>query len=118
MNLAWNASADPTVVGYAVYYGPAPGNYTNRLDAGAALSLTTPTLPDGSYYFSATSRDAKGNESDFANVVSTNISTTITAVAPVITTQPASVSATPGTSATFSINVSGTTPLSYQWRFN
>ncbi|MGZ4972118.1 MAG: hypothetical protein ACXWDN_05110, partial [Limisphaerales bacterium] len=85
VNLAWDASSDPTVVGYSVYYGPGPGNYTNRLDAGAALTLTTPALADGTYYFSATSRNANGMESDFANVVSTNISTTVIGTAPAIT---------------------------------
>jgi hypothetical protein len=118
VNLAWDASPDPTVVGYSVYYGPAPGNYTNRLDAGAALTLQTPALADGTYYFSATSRNTNGVESDFANVISTNISTTVSATPPAITSQPTSASAVPGGSATFSVTVSGTAPLSYQWLFD
>ncbi len=101
-----------------MYYGPAPGNYTNRLDAGTALTLTTPVLPGGTYYFTATSHDANGTESDFANIVSTNIATTISGTAPVVTTQPSSVTAYSGASATFSLMVSGTMPLSYQWRLN
>ncbi|MDB6057921.1 MAG: fibronectin type domain protein, partial [Verrucomicrobiales bacterium] len=67
INLAWDATSDPTVVGYYIYYGPSPGFYTDRFDAGTNLSFTTPVLPDGVYYFSATSRTAQGVESDFAN---------------------------------------------------
>jgi hypothetical protein len=38
--------------------------------------------------------------------------------APTITTQPASMTAFPGTSVTFSVAVDGTGPFSYQWMFN
>jgi hypothetical protein len=38
--------------------------------------------------------------------------------APVITSQPQSLTAQPGNSATFSVTASGQPPLSYQWRFN
>lgn len=37
---------------------------------------------------------------------------------PGITNQPASQSVAAGTSATFAVGATGTTPLSYQWRFN
>jgi hypothetical protein len=120
VKLAWDASVDSAVVGYAVYYGPAAGNYTNRLDAGTALTLATPALDDGTYYFSVTSRDTNGVESDFANVVSTNL-VTVTAPAPTppsITSQPNSMTTTPGSSATFTVSASGTAPMSYQWQFN
>jgi hypothetical protein len=43
-------------------------------------------------------------------------STSDTATAPSITTQPASLSVTAGSAATFSVGASGTSPLSYQWR--
>ncbi|HXU79044.1 MAG TPA: immunoglobulin domain-containing protein, partial [Methylomirabilota bacterium] len=38
--------------------------------------------------------------------------------APAITTQPASQTVNPGTSAAFSVAATGTAPLRYQWRFN
>ena len=41
-----------------------------------------------------------------------------TATPPNITAQPASQTANQGASATFSVLVTGTAPLSYQWRFN
>jgi uncharacterized protein (TIGR02597 family) len=66
-----------------VYFGPVPGYYTNRLDAGNALAITTPPLPDGIYYFSATAHDANGNESDFSNIVGTNIVTTFSPSGPI-----------------------------------
>jgi hypothetical protein len=37
--------------------------------------------------------------------------------APAITTQPASQTVNPGTSAAFSVAATGTAPLRYQWRF-
>lgn len=41
-----------------------------------------------------------------------------TGTAPAITTQPTSQTVTVGSSVTFTVAASGTTPLSYQWRFN
>jgi hypothetical protein len=49
-------------------------------------------------------------------VFATSVNTTSTA--PVITSQPASSTVVAGQSATFSVAVSGTTPLTYQWRKN
>src|SRR5262245_17531469 len=40
------------------------------------------------------------------------------ASAPEITSQPSSVTATAGSTATFSVSASGTDPLSYQWKKN
>lgn len=99
VNLAWDASSDTNVTGYYIYYGPALGNYTHRLDAGTNLNLTTPALPDGPYYFTATSRSAQGVESDFANVITTNIITF-----PTIVSQPASLTVSAGSNAVFSVN--------------
>ncbi len=84
--IGWDASPDPTVVGYYLYYGPAAGTYTNRLDAGTNLSLTTPVLPDGLYYFSLTSRTVQNVESDFSNVINTNAVTAVSIISPVVTT--------------------------------
>ncbi len=129
VKLAWDASVDPTVVGYSIYYGPAAGNYTNRLDAGSALTLTTPTLPDGLYYFAATAHNAVGGESDFGNVISTNLTTAVITnnpatntpppdgVAPSIVTQPKDASCAPGSTAQFVVTAAGTSPI-YQWLRN
>src|ERR1051326_3980644 len=48
VNLAWDASADPSVVGWKVSYGTSSGNYTTTIDAGSAIGPcgtgTTPCL--------------------------------------------------------------------------
>ena len=97
VNLAWDASTDTNVVGYYIYYGPSLGNYTNRLDAGTNLSITSPGLPDGPYYFTATSRSRQGVESDFANVITSNIIT-----APMIVSQPSSLTVSAGSNVVMS----------------
>ena len=72
--LTWSASADPTVKGYRVYYGPAPrkdscppGGYAQNLNAGKDPSYTIKNLETGkTYYFSVTSYNASGKESCFS----------------------------------------------------
>ncbi|MGZ4962705.1 MAG: immunoglobulin domain-containing protein [Limisphaerales bacterium] len=113
VRLAWDASSDTNVVGYYLYYGPSAGVYTNRLDASNNQSITTPPLPDGPYYFTATSRNAQGVESDFANVISSNILTQ----APTITSQPGSLIVSTGSNAVFSVGSSGAF-VSYFWMKN
>jgi hypothetical protein len=64
ITLFWNASPDPTVAGYSVYYGPASGYYTNRLDVGLRTNALVSGLAAGSTsYFAATAYDSLGRES-------------------------------------------------------
>ena len=49
--LAWDASPDERIAGYAVYYGPDDAATTNRLDAGAAQAVTIYSLTVASNYF-------------------------------------------------------------------
>lgn len=61
--LAWNASKDPTVTGYAVYYGTTT-NYTTRLDVRANTTCTVSNLQPGlTYYFAVTDYTAAHIES-------------------------------------------------------
>lgn len=64
--LAWNADPDPSIItNYTIYYGPAPGMYTNSVDAGTNLTATVSGLVRGqTYYFAATATDIWGLESD------------------------------------------------------
>jgi hypothetical protein len=68
VTLAWDASPDPTVLGYRVSYGRSPGNYTSTVNAGSATTYSVPGLADGQpYYFvveaySATAVSAPSNE--------------------------------------------------------
>lgn len=71
LQLAWNPS--PTAnVRYNLYFGPAHGFYTNRLDCGTNLSINPSIQQSGVYYFVVTATNAFG-ESDFSNeIIATN----------------------------------------------
>jgi hypothetical protein len=67
LTLAWNQSSDPNVAGYRVYFGTVSRNYTNMVDAGAAITATFSNLaPATTYYFAATTYTAAGLESGFS----------------------------------------------------
>jgi len=69
--LAWDASPDPTVVGYNIYYGTASRMYTNQVPVGNATLATVAGLaPATIYYFAATTVNAAGLESDFSTEAS------------------------------------------------
>jgi hypothetical protein len=71
VTLAWNASADPTVAGYHLYFGGVTGNYTNETDVSTNTQTTVTNLFTGAtYYFTATSYNAAGIESTPAPEVS------------------------------------------------
>ena len=75
INLAWDASSDPTVTGYWVYYGSRSGIYENYQDTGPVssnpVSYTLTGLTKGqTYYIVVTAYDQYRNESDFSNEVS------------------------------------------------
>lgn len=68
VTLAWSPSTDATIAGYRVYYGVASHNYTNRIAAGRATSITIPGLVVGkTYYFAATTYSTAGVESAFSS---------------------------------------------------
>jgi len=55
--LAWDASVS-MVDGYWLYYGPASGSYTARIDVGTATTYTITGLASGqTYYFAVTAYD-------------------------------------------------------------
>src|SRR5467141_1104571 len=78
-----------------------------------ATSYTTPptTSADNSSQFTVMVSNTVGNVT--SNVATLTVSAT--AVAPSITTQPASQMVTVGQTATFSVVAAGTAPLSYRW---
>jgi hypothetical protein len=66
VTLGWNASPDPTVVGYYLYYGTTTGVYTNKIDVGTnTIFAVTGLVPGSTYFFTATSRNAAGIESSY-----------------------------------------------------
>ncbi|MGH7951699.1 MAG: hypothetical protein ACREFE_07240 [Limisphaerales bacterium] len=65
--LSWDASPDPAVAGYNVYYGGASGNYTNVISVGNVTNAAISGLVEGAtYYFAATAVDTNGVESVFS----------------------------------------------------
>ncbi len=70
ITLAWDASADPNIAGYKVYYGSASGSYSAAVDVGGQTTCTIPNLSAGTpYYFAATEYDKSGQESGYSNEV-------------------------------------------------
>jgi chitodextrinase len=72
--LAWDAVVLPTLSGYRVYFGTAPGTYLQSLGQGISVgNVTTYTvtgLTSGNrYYFVVTDFDTLGKESSFSNEV-------------------------------------------------
>jgi hypothetical protein len=101
--------------------GTAPLTYQWQLN-GSNIANTNAA----SYTVSNTAVGESGEKFDVivsnaAGSVTSNMATltvTAAAVAPTITTQPASQTVTAGQNATFSVAASGTAPLSYQWQLN
>jgi hypothetical protein len=74
VTLAWNASVS-MVDGYWLYYGPASGNYTARIDVGPVTTYTMTGLTSGqTYYFAVAAYDrTDGSESVKSNEMSTTL---------------------------------------------
>jgi hypothetical protein len=69
--IAWDASTDPNVVGYKVYYGTASKNYGPPVDVGNRTTFALGGLSAGqTYYLSLTAYNSTGTESSFSNEVS------------------------------------------------
>lgn len=70
VSLTWNASSDPLVMGYNVYYGTNSGNYTAVISAGTNAAATVTGLVAGvTYYFAAQAFDRLGLESPFSSEI-------------------------------------------------
>ena len=72
--LAWDAVTDPTVIGYRIYYGTAPGTYLQSvgqgLNVGKATTFTVTGLSSGTrYYFATTAYDTLNKESTYSDEV-------------------------------------------------
>jgi hypothetical protein len=101
--------------------GTAPFSYqwlknSANISGAIAANYTTPAtvVGDGGAKFDVVVSNSAGN------VISAMATLTVNAgaVAPTITTQPASQSVTLGQTATFSVTAKGTAPLTYQWQKN
>src|SRR6266704_3409015 len=88
------------------------GSYTF---SGLTSGSYTITPSNAGYTFTPVSQNVTVST---ANVSGVNFTDTAVAVAPSITTQPASQTVTTGQTATFNVAATGSSPLSYQWRKN
>ena len=65
ITLAWDAVADPSVVGYNVYWGTQSGVHPNRVVNGTATTYTVTGLADGTaYYFVVRAWNSSNMESN------------------------------------------------------
>ena len=79
VRLAWDPSADTNVVGYALYFGTASGDYSERVDVGNQTTGTCSGLVPGvTYYFVAVAYNANSVESLPSNEVSYTVPDTTT----------------------------------------
>lgn len=68
--LQWEGSADPTVAGYALYYGEAGSALTNRVDVGMATTVCVKTLRASTTYdFYVVAYDTNRLESTPSNLL-------------------------------------------------
>jgi hypothetical protein len=71
VTLSWDRNAEPTVVGYRVYYGTSSRSYSDVVNAGTSTTYVVTGLDsDRKYFFAVTAYDTGGNESSFSNEVS------------------------------------------------
>ena len=72
VSLAWDPVGDTDLAGYRVYYGTAPGTYTQSVDVGNVTQTTIGSLTDCTmYYFGVKAYDTAGNEStSYSNEIS------------------------------------------------
>ncbi|EEF59906.1 beta strand repeat-containing protein [Pedosphaera parvula] len=111
-------NAGTNVAFSVVATGTAPLHYQWRFNntniAGATSNILTRlnVQPTNSGNYSVVITNVAGG------IISSNALLTVNAIAPTITSQPASQTVNAGTSVTFSVSATGTAPLRYQWRFN
>src|SRR5882672_2511503 len=113
VTLAWDPVTSPALAGYMLYYGPAAGSYTSKVDVGNATTRTVSNLTDGAtYHFAVTAYDASHTESGFSN----DVSTTLPGGAPVANFTASATSGVAPLAMNFS-NMSTGSITSYAWAF-
>jgi CxxC motif-containing protein (DUF1111 family) len=81
LNLAWNPSTTPTVVGYRVYYGTEQNNLNQTIDVPDGNSVTIENLiPETTYFFAVVSIDINDEQSDLTAAQVSGEASTITLV--------------------------------------
>jgi hypothetical protein len=111
LHLIWNASLDPSAVGYTLYHGLNSGAYIWSMNVGSNLTGTVTGLTPGlTYYFAVTAYNSNGLQSLFSNQLTNRLP-----ILPTIIAQPLSQSAIAAAPATLTVSALGDPPLGYQW---
>jgi hypothetical protein len=116
VTLTVQATSNPAVTGYTIYYGTVSGQYTNQVPVGDVNQVTISGLiPGQTYYFAATSHDAQNNESAYSPEISYTL---LIPKVPEILGLLSTNSAEAGENLIFAIGASGTGQLEYQWIYD
>lgn len=102
ISISWNASADPSAIGYKVYYGTASRDYQWVEDVGANLSYTLTGLSATQVYYIALTVYGASSESGYSQELACYFITSATPSNGQITPS-GDVPAATGSSSTFSI---------------
>jgi hypothetical protein len=103
------AASGTAPLSYQWYQGSS-GVTTNPISGATGTSYTTPALTATTAYWVQVTNTAGKANSNTATITVSPV-----AIAPSITTQPASQTINSGQTATMTVAASGTAPLSYQW---
>jgi hypothetical protein len=77
--IAWNASEDPNIATYRIYWGTSSGVYTQQMNVGNVVAAAVGNLNAGeTYYFAVTAIDTAGLESILSAEVSTQTASGVT----------------------------------------
>ncbi len=83
VELKWDLSDSPELVGYNVYYGRTSGQYTRRRTVEKVNGLRIDQLNNGeAYYFAITAYDAQGKETDYSDEVAVVVGEPLSSTAP------------------------------------
>lgn len=75
LTVTWDASSDPNITNYNVYYGPASRTYTNSISVGTLHAATiSGIIQDAAYFIAATAVNVLGQESPYSNEISYSVS--------------------------------------------
>lgn len=113
------ATVNPAVTGYYIYYGTASGDYTNKISVGNVTNVNVSGLvPSLTYYFAATSHDSRNQESSFSSEASYFVPLPITNEPPFISAMRYTTTAFAGQDVLFAVRAIGNSPVFYQWVYN
>jgi len=83
VDLKWDFSDEPDLVGYNIYYGKTSGMYTRRRTVGRVNQYRLDGLHNGEvYYFAVTAYDSQFRESDYSDEVAIIINEPLSSTSP------------------------------------